>query len=171
MPLSLSNVLNTFTRLMNKVLKPFIGHFVVVYLNHILVYSQNERELVDHLKQVFEVLRRHKLDGKVEKCEFFTRQLTFLGYVVLTQGIQVDQTKIEAIQSWPQLKSVTEVRSFHSLASFYWRFIRHFSLVIAPISECMKKGVFEWPNALRRSNRNYAKHHFSPYPTLTIYLS
>jgi len=75
-------------RLMNEVLKPFIGHFVVVYFDDILVYSWDERDHKEHLRQVFQVLREQRLYAKMEKCEFFTPQLTFLGYVVLAKGIQ-----------------------------------------------------------------------------------
>ena len=138
-------------KLMNEVFKPFIGHFVVVYFDDILVYNQSEREHVDHLKQVFKVLRRQKLYAKIEKCEFFTPQLTFLGHMVSAQCIQANQSKIEAIQSWPQPKLVTEVRSFHGLASSYMRFIKDFSSVAAPITECMKKGVFKWSKATQKA--------------------
>jgi len=97
MAFGMSNAPSTFMRLMNEVLKTFHWSLVAVYFDAILVYSQNEKEHMDHLKQIFEVLRRQKIYSKIEKCEFFTPQLTFLGYVVSAHGIQVDQSKIKAI--------------------------------------------------------------------------
>jgi len=145
MPFGLSNAPSTFMRLMNEVLKPFIGHFVVVYFDDILVYSRDEQDHKRHLRLVFQVLREQNLYAKMEKCEFFTSQLTFLGYVVSARGIQVDPSKVEAVQSWPVPKSITEVRSFHGLASFYRRFIKDFSSLMAPITECMKRGHLSGP--------------------------
>jgi len=87
----------------------------------------------------------------MEKCEFFTSQLTFVGYVVSTKGIRADPSKVEAIQIWPVPKSVTEVQSFYDLASFYRRFIKDFSSLMAPITECLKRGSFEWTKAAQRA--------------------
>ena len=109
---------------MNQMFRPYIGKFVVVYFDDILVYSKNEHEHQDHLTQVMLVLEREKLFGNLKKCSFFTPEVTFLGYIVSEDGIKVDEGKVEAIRSWPIPKSIHDVRAFHGLASFYRRFIR-----------------------------------------------
>lgn len=119
MPFGLSNAPSTFMRLMNLVFKPFIGRFVVVYFDDILVYSTGLEEHLEHLQKIFEVLAEQKLYVNKKKCEFLTNSLVFLGYVVSSKGIHVDPSKIDAILSWPTPTTIHEVRSFHGLASFY----------------------------------------------------
>jgi hypothetical protein len=141
MPFGLTNAPSTFMRLMNEVLRAFIGKFVVVYFDDILIYSKSHDLHFDHIRAVFNALRDARLFGNLEKCTFCTDRVAFLGYVVTPQGIEVDEAKIEAIQSWPTPTTVSQVRSFHGLAGFYRRFVRDFSTIAAPLNELTKKGV------------------------------
>ena len=90
------------------------------------------------------VLEREKLFGNLKKCTVFSNEVTFLGYVVTPSGIRVDESKVEAIRSWPTPKSIHDVRSFHGLASFYRQFIRNFSSIMAPMIEVIKGSSFKW---------------------------
>jgi hypothetical protein len=119
MPFGMTNAPSTFMRLMNEVLRAFIGRFVVVYFDDILIYSKSMDEHMEHLRAVFDALRAAHLFANLEKCIFCTERVSFLGYVVTPQGIEVDEMKIDAIQSWPLPQNVTQVRSFLGLAGFY----------------------------------------------------
>jgi hypothetical protein len=141
MPFGLTNAPSNFMRLMSEVLRAFIGKVVVVYFDDILIYSKSHAEYIDHLCAVFDALRAALLFGNLVKCTFCTDQVGFLGYVVTPQRIKVDEAKIEAIKSWPTPKSVSQVRSFHGFAGFYWHFVRDFSTIAAPLNELTKKGV------------------------------
>lgn len=144
MPFGLSNAPSTFMRIMNQSLRPFIGKFVVVYFDDILIFRLSVADHFSHLRDVLSVLRRDQLFAAKHKCEFGVPEVLFLGYVVSRQGLAMDQSKIEAVRSWPIPTTVTEVRSFHGLASFYRQFVSHFSTPMAPITSCMKESQFHW---------------------------
>ena len=102
-----------------------MGKHLVVYFDDILIHSKSKEEHVGHLREVFKVLRENKLYANLKKCVFMTNSLLFLGYVVSSEGIKVDEEKVKAIRKWPTLKNVSDVRSFHGLTTFYRRFIKH----------------------------------------------
>jgi len=114
-PFGLTNAPSTFMRLMNHVLREFIGNFFVVHFDDILIYSTSLELHVEHFKYVLNVLRKEKLYANLEKCIFYFDHVVFLGFVVSSKGVQVDEEKVKAIQEWPTPKTISEVRGFHDL--------------------------------------------------------
>uniref|UniRef100_A0A2N9H5T6 Reverse transcriptase n=1 Tax=Fagus sylvatica TaxID=28930 RepID=A0A2N9H5T6_FAGSY len=151
MPFGLSNAPSTFMRVMTQVLKPFMGKFLVVYFDDILIYSKSKAQHLDHLTQVCIALRKESLYGNLKKCSFFTDRVIFLGFIVSSEGVSPDPQKVQSVVDWPQPKNIHDVRSFHGLASFYRRFIRGFSTIMSPITDCMKQGEFKWTNAATKA--------------------
>jgi hypothetical protein len=141
MPFGLTNAPSTFMRLMNEVLRVFIGKFIVVYFDNILIYSMSIDEHIDHLRAVFKALRDVHLFGNLEKCTFCTDRVSSLGYVVTPQGIEVDHAKVKAIHGWPIPKNLSQKQSFLVLAGFYRRFVKDFSTIAALLNELTKTGV------------------------------
>ena len=138
MPFGLLNAPSTFMQVMNQIFCPFIGKFVVVYFDDILIRSANIDLHLQHLREVLIVLSREKFYSAIAKCSFMTDSVLFLGYVVSKDGLSVDESKVIAIKQWPIPTVVHEVRSFHGLVSFYQRFIPDFSTIMESITDCMK---------------------------------
>jgi len=139
MPFGLTNAPSTFMRLMNEVLKEFLGKFVIVYLDDILVFSKTKEEHIRHLNLVLKKLHDEKLLINLKKCFFMTKELVYLGFVISQEGLKMDPEKVKAIADWPSPRNIFEVRRFHGLASFYRKFIRNFSGICAPILDTVKK--------------------------------
>ncbi|GJW54123.1 RNA-directed DNA polymerase [Tanacetum coccineum] len=148
MPFGLSNAPSTFMRLMNQVLKPFLGRFLVVYFDDILVFSKTEKDHQSHLQQLFEVLDHEKLYGNLEKCDFFTTQISFLGYLVSAQGIQVDERKVGLL-----------------LPAFC--FVKNFSTLVAPMTDITKLRQFVW-NPQAQAAFEELKKQLSSTPVLAL---
>lgn len=133
-------------RVMNQALRPLIGA-CVVYFDDILIYSKTEADYLIHLRSVLSILRAENFYGAPNKCIFFAKSVLFLGYRISGDGISVDDSKIQVIVDWPTPTTITAIRSFHGLASFYKRFIPHFSSIMAPITDCMRGSSFTWSQA------------------------
>lgn len=144
MPFGLSNAPSTFMRLMNHVFRDLIGSCVVVYFDDILVFSQNLEQHQTYLRLVFSILRTQKLFANAKKCHFLAHEIVFLGYLISGAGIRMDENKVSAITTWPTPTTLHDIRSFHGLASFYRRFIRNFSSIVAPVTELLKRSKFSW---------------------------
>ena len=113
--------------LMNSVFRKYLDCFVQVFLDDILIYSQNKQEHQEHLRLVLQCLREHKLYGKLSKCSFFQKEIQYLGHVISGEGISVYPRKIEVILGWPTPRNAKEVRSFMGLDGYYRIFVEGFS--------------------------------------------
>jgi len=134
-----------FMDYMNRIFLPFLDNFVVVFIDDILIYSRTKEEHEEHLKTLLEILREKQLYAKFSKCEFWLKEVNFLGHVTSTQGISVDPANVEAVLQWERPKTVTEIKSFVGLAGYYRRFIEDFSRVVAPLTQLTRKDQpFAW---------------------------
>ena len=152
---------------MNTVLWPYIGKFVVVYFDDILIFSKNKEENLQHLKVILDVLRADGLYANIKKCRFMQTSLTFLGFFISRDGIQMDLEKITTILEWPTPTNIIVVRSFHGLATFYWKFIRNVISIIASIRDCTKGRDFSWTTDSKESFK-YLKEKLTIAPILAL---
>ncbi|GKC81862.1 putative reverse transcriptase domain-containing protein, partial [Tanacetum coccineum] len=145
MPFGLTNAPAIFMDLMNRVCRPYLDKFVIVFIDDILIYSKTQEEHVEHLRLVLELLKKEKLYAKFSKCEFWLREVQFLGHVINGNGIHVDPSKIEAVKNWKAPRTPTEVRSFLGLAGYYRRFIENFSKIAKSLTILTQKSkTFDW---------------------------
>ena len=152
MSFRLTNAPAAFMSLMNGIFKPYLDLFVIVFSDDILIYSKSRKEHEEHLRIVLEVLREKKLYAKFSKCEFWLDSVSFLGHVVSKDGVMVDPSKIEVVQSWVRPTNVTEVRSFVGLASYYRRFVKGFSYISSQLTNLTKQNVpFVWSDKCEES--------------------
>ena len=145
MPFGLTNAPATFNCLMTDIFHKHLDDFVLVFFDDILIYSKDPAEHENHVRQVLQLLREHKLYAKKSKCTFFSEKVEYLGFVVSKDGVSTDPSKVEAVVNWPQPKSVREVRGFLGLTGWYRVFIMSYAKIASPLTKILKKNnYFEW---------------------------
>nr|GEX78612.1 putative reverse transcriptase domain, aspartic peptidase domain protein [Tanacetum cinerariifolium] len=129
MPFSLTNVPDVFMDLVNRVCKPYLDKFVIVFIDDILIYSHNKEEHANHLRIILELLKKEELYAKFSKCDFCISIVQFLRHLFDSQGLHVNPTKIKAVKNWASPTTPTEIRQFLGLVGYYQRFIKDFSKI------------------------------------------
>ncbi|CAI7849176.1 unnamed protein product [Closterium sp. NIES-53] len=145
MPFGLCNAPATFQAEMNHILRPLLDECVVVYLDDILIYSKNMKEHVEHLRKVFEILRKNKFYVKLSKSDFALKKVQFLGHMVSAEGIHVDPRKIEAVKKWKVPENMKELQQFLGFTNYYNRFVPQYAKIAVPLTDLLKKDTpFKW---------------------------
>ena len=144
MPFGLTNAPAIFQHLMNDVFREFLDHFVVVYLDNILIFSKNEKDHKNHVRLVLEKLHSVGLYAKLEKCVFHQPQVEFLSCIISREGLLMDPKKIEAVISWKRPSIIRDVQCFLGFVNFYWIFIQNYSKIAAPLTKLTCKNKLEW---------------------------
>src|SRR3990170_1079624 len=170
MPFGLNNAPGTFQRLMNWVLREFLGQFVAVYLDDVIIHTEGPLEQhLDHIKQVLQKLREAQLKIKLKKCYFCFPSLTFLGHIVGRGGIQTDPEKIIKIKNFPIPQNISQLRAALGLFGYYRKFIKDFSRHAKLLNLLLKKGqAYQWTdkqqNAFERLKEMLLKAPILRYP-------
>ncbi|GJV17235.1 putative reverse transcriptase domain-containing protein [Tanacetum coccineum] len=152
MPFGLTNAPTVFMDLMNRVCRPYIDKFVIVFIDDILIYSKTWEEHEENLGLVLELLKKERLYAKFSKCEFWLREVQFLGHVINGDEIHVDPSKIEAVKNWEAPRTPTEFRSFLGLVGYYRRFIEYFSKIAKSLTILTQKSkTFYWGEEQERA--------------------
>nr|GEW15295.1 reverse transcriptase domain-containing protein [Tanacetum cinerariifolium] len=176
MPFGLTNAPAVFMDLMNRVCKPYLNKFIIVFIDDILIYSRNEEEHANHLRIILKLLRKEKLYAKFSKCDFWIRIVQFLGHLIDSQGLLVDPAKIESVKNWTSPTTPTEVHQFLGLAGYYRRFIKSFSKIAKPLTKITQKtriisGAKNKNRLTNSLNKNFMKHQSLHYQKETMTFS
>ncbi|CAI7919746.1 unnamed protein product [Closterium sp. NIES-54] len=152
MPFGLTNAPATFQAKMNHILMPLLDECVVVYLDDILIYSRDMKQHIEHLRRVFEILRREKFYVKLSKSKFALKKVQFLGHMVSAQGVHVDPKKIEAVRTWKTPENVKELQQFLGFANYYNRFVPQYAKIAIPLTNLLKKNTpFKWEDVQQQA--------------------
>ncbi|MBW0472626.1 hypothetical protein O181_012341 [Austropuccinia psidii MF-1] len=141
MPFGLTNAPTSFKNLVNDIFYDLLDIYVVVYLDYIMVFSKSEEENVTHVSTVLAIIKANKLFAKASKCLFHVSSTEYLGYVVSSECLKMDQEEVKTILNWRPPRSLKALQSFLGFANFYHRFIKNYSKNISSLTSFLKKDV------------------------------
>ncbi|XP_026452801.1 uncharacterized protein LOC113353408 [Papaver somniferum] len=170
MPIGLSNAPATFQSLMNHIFKPYLSRFVLVFFDDILIFIKTIYEHVEHLQAVIEILRSHKLFVKETKCNFAQPSVGYLGHVISSEGVSVQDYKIKSILSWRIPSLIKELQAFLGLVGYYRKFVKKFDIISHPLTQLLKKDDFIWTDAATSSFKQL-QHALTTTPVLICQIS
>jgi len=143
MPFSLTNAPAVFQQFMNDIFSDLLDIYIVIYLNDILIYSNNMSKHYWYVKEVLKHLHKADLYTKVEKCEFHSESVEYLGYILFPSGLTMSDNKVKIIQDWPEHKKVKDIQFFLGFANFYHQFIFNYSDIVIPLT-CFTQKDIHW---------------------------
>ena len=151
MPFGLTNAPSTFQALMNRVFKPYLRKFILVFFDDILIYSPSLASHLEHLQVTLHTLRQNTLYAKKSKCMFGVKKVDYLGHVISAQGVATDPSKITAVKEWPTPTTVKQLRGFLGLTGYYRRFVKHYGQISKPLTDLLKKNAFHWDDTAQQA--------------------
>lgn len=140
-PEGLTNGSAAFQHFMNEIFADLLDVYVIVYLDDILIYSENQAQHTVHVCKVLSRLCKHNLFAKPEKCTFNSDTVEYLGYILSPNGLTMDQSKVKAITDWPEPQKICNIQSFLGFANFYCRFIHNYSDIVTPLTRLTRKNI------------------------------
>lgn len=163
MPFGVTNGCATFQRLMEKVMDGLQPSQCLIFLDDLLLHSKTVGEHLERLKNVFQRLSEAGLKLNAKKSQFFRKSVKFLGHIVSSEGLEVDQDKISALKNWPVPKNVRQLRQFLGFSSFYRRYVRDYGKIAKPLSDLLadppniKQKVGKWSKRNARKKNKYRR--------------
>ena len=170
MPFGLTNGPATFQRFMNDIFSDLLDVHVIIYLDDILIYSDDPAEHKKHVREVLRRLQKHGLYARPDKCLFSRDSVEYLGFILSKEGLKMDPSKVQTIQDWPEPRKIKDIQSFLGFANFYRRFISDYSDIVVPLTRLTRKGTpWNFSDAARKSFETL-KSAFTSTPILTHWI-
>ena len=170
MPFGLTNAPAAFQRFMNDIFSDLLDVHVIIYLDDILIYSDDPAQHTEHVCEVLRRLRKHGLYARPDKCRFSSDTVEYLGFILTKEGLKMDPSKVQTIQDWPEPRKVKDIQSFLGFANFYRRFISDYSDIVVPLTRLTRKGtVWNFSDSARKAFEAL-KSAFTSAPILTHWI-